>query len=61
VVEPSMRASALASSLAASLEMAREGQLELHQDAAFAPLYMRRRSAPAPDSAAAPTPDSAAG
>ena len=52
VVEPSMRASALASSLAASLEMAREGQLELHQDAAFAPLYMRRRSAPAPEGAA---------
>jgi segregation and condensation protein A len=52
VVEPSMRATALASSLAASLEMAREGQLELHQDAAFAPLYMRRRSAPMPDGAA---------
>jgi segregation and condensation protein A len=51
VVEPSMRATALASSLAASLEMAREGQLELHQDTAFAPLYMRRRSAPAPDGA----------
>jgi segregation and condensation protein A len=52
VVDPSMRATALASSLAASLEMAREGQVELHQDAAFAPLYMRRRSAPAPDGAA---------
>jgi segregation and condensation protein A len=51
VVEPSMRATALASSLAASLEMAREGQLELHQATAFAPLYMRRRSAPAPDGA----------
>jgi segregation and condensation protein A len=47
-----MRASARASSLAASLEMAREGQVELHQDAAFAPLYMRRSSAPAPDGAA---------
>ena len=49
VVEPSMRATALASSLAASLEMAREGQLELQQATAFAPLYMRRRSAPVPD------------
>jgi len=38
VVEPSMRASALASSLAASLEIASEGQLELHQEAAFATL-----------------------
>jgi chromatin segregation and condensation protein Rec8/ScpA/Scc1 (kleisin family) len=24
--------------------MAREGQLELHQDTAFAPLYVRKRS-----------------
>jgi segregation and condensation protein A len=44
VVEPSMRATVFASSLAATLEMAREGQLELHQDAAFAPLYVRRRA-----------------
>jgi segregation and condensation protein A len=43
VVEPSMRATVFASSLAATLEMAREGQLELHQDAAFGPLYIRRR------------------
>jgi segregation and condensation protein A len=46
VVEPSMRSTVLASSLAATLEMAREGQLEIHQDAAFAPLYVRRRSEP---------------
>jgi segregation and condensation protein A len=44
VVEPSMRATVFASSLAATLEMAREGQLELHQDTAFAPLYVRKRS-----------------
>src|SRR5262245_3748895 len=43
VVEPSMRATVLASSLAATLELAREGQLELHQDTPFAPLYVRRR------------------
>jgi segregation and condensation protein A len=48
VVEPSMRATAFASSLAATLELAREGQLELHQDAAFAPLFVRRRREPPP-------------
>jgi segregation and condensation protein A len=46
VVEPSMRATVLASSLAATLEMAREGQIELHQDTAFAPVYVRKRSVP---------------
>jgi segregation and condensation protein A len=51
VVEPSMRATVFASSLAATLEMAREGQLEIHQDAAFAPLYVRRRSEQGPDGA----------
>jgi len=50
VVEPSMRATVLASSLAATLELAREGQLELHQDTPFAPLYIRRR-AQGPDEA----------
>jgi segregation and condensation protein A len=34
---------ALASSFGASLEMAREGLLELRQDAPFAPIYVRRR------------------
>jgi len=48
VVEPSMRATAFASSLAATLEMVREGSIEMHQDAAFAPLYLRKR-APAND------------
>ena len=37
-----MRRSALASGFAASLELAREGRLELRQDAPFAPLYARR-------------------
>ena len=45
LVEPSMRATVLASSLAATLEMVREGQIELHQHAAFAPIYMRKREA----------------
>jgi segregation and condensation protein A len=35
---------ALASSFGASLEMAREGLIELRQDAAFAPIEMRRRA-----------------
>jgi segregation and condensation protein A len=51
VVEPSMRATVLASSLAATLEMAREGHIELHQDTAFAPVYVRKRAAPNPGDA----------
>jgi segregation and condensation protein A len=45
VVEPSMTASAFASSLAASLELVREGVIEVQQAAAFAPIYMRKRAA----------------
>jgi segregation and condensation protein A len=44
LVEPSMRASVMASSLAATLELVREGQLELHQQGAFAPIYLRKRA-----------------
>jgi segregation and condensation protein A len=40
-VEPSMRRTARASSFSASLEMVREGQIELRQDGAFAPLWVR--------------------
>jgi segregation and condensation protein A len=40
-----LRRSALASSFLAALELARQGRAELQQDAAFAPLYLRR---PAP-------------
>jgi segregation and condensation protein A len=43
LVEPSMRPTVLASSLAASLEMVREGLMEVHQNAAFAPIYVRKR------------------
>jgi segregation and condensation protein A len=42
--EPAKRSSVLASSLTASLEMAREGILELRQAGAFGPIYLRRRS-----------------
>ena len=45
VVEPTMRATAFASSLAATLEMVREGAIEMHQDGAFAPIYLRKRAA----------------
>jgi segregation and condensation protein A len=44
VVDPKMRTTAMASSLAATLELMREGQIECHQHAAFAPIYLRKRS-----------------
>jgi segregation and condensation protein A len=44
VVEPSQRATAIASSFAATLELVREGLVEVHQHAAFAPLYLRKRA-----------------
>jgi segregation and condensation protein A len=45
LVEPQMRATVMASSLAATLEMVREGVMELHQQQAFAPIYLRKRDA----------------
>ena len=57
LVEPSMRATVMASSLAATLELVREGQLELHQQGAFAPIYLRKRAeeaAPPGDEPAGP-------
>jgi len=41
------RATAIASSFAASLELVREGLIEVRQDSAFSPLYMRSRRLPA--------------
>lgn len=38
---PEERATAIASSFAASLELVREGRLEIRQDGAFSPLYLR--------------------
>jgi segregation and condensation protein A len=40
--DPKMRRSARASSFSASLELVREGRIELRQDAHFAPLYLRK-------------------
>jgi segregation and condensation protein A len=45
VVEPSMRATVRASSFSASLELAKEGRLDLRQDRPFAPIYLRARRA----------------
>ena len=43
VVEPSLAATVLASSFASTLEMVREGVMEVHQQGAFAPIYVRKR------------------
>ncbi|WP_420410465.1 segregation and condensation protein A [Hoeflea sp.] len=40
--DPEERVTAIASSFAASLEMVREGRLEIRQDGVFQPIYMRR-------------------
>jgi segregation and condensation protein A len=40
---PEERATAIASSFAASLELVREGRLEVRQEGAFAALYMRAK------------------
>ncbi|MEH2468690.1 segregation and condensation protein A [Nitrobacteraceae bacterium AZCC 2161] len=50
VVDPTQRATVMASSFAAALEMVREGTLDLSQKEAFAPLYFRK---PPPRSASA--------
>ncbi|PZM11173.1 segregation and condensation protein A [Rhizobium tubonense] len=42
MTSPSERVTAIASAFAASLEMVREGQMEIRQDGAFQPLYVRR-------------------
>ena len=56
VVDPSQKATVFASSFAAALEMVREGEVELHQKQAFAPLYFRKRP-PQPMSDAYAAPD----
>ena len=43
ITQPETRRSVRASSFTASLELAREGVIELRQDDAFQPVYMRRR------------------
>jgi segregation and condensation protein A len=54
VVEPSQRATVFASSFAAALELVREGEMELNQKEAFAPLFFRKRSPQATGAATAP-------
>lgn len=58
LVQPEDRVTAIASAFAASLEMVREGTIEIRQDDAFAPIYMRSAGKSA---AAAPTEDAGAG
>ena len=45
LVEPAMRATVFASSLAATLELVREGHVEVNQQGAFTPIYLRKRAA----------------
>jgi segregation and condensation protein A len=54
VIDPSQKATVLASSFAAALELVREGQMELNQKEAFAPLYFRKRPPQAADAMTAP-------
>jgi segregation and condensation protein A len=42
-IEPARRRSAIASTFAASLELAKRGEVELRQDETFAPIYLRAR------------------
>ncbi len=42
VTEPAMRATVFASSFAATLEMVREGLVDIHQHTPFAPIYLRK-------------------
>ncbi|MBI4273131.1 MAG: segregation/condensation protein A [Rhizobiales bacterium] len=44
VVEPAHAATVMASSFAATLEMVREGVLDMHQHTAFAPIYVRKHT-----------------
>src|SRR5262249_55510363 len=45
VVEPSLAPTVFASSFASTLELVREGLMEVHQQGAFAPIYVRKRVA----------------
>jgi segregation and condensation protein A len=57
-VEPAMRSTVYASSLAALLELVREGVMDIHQPTAFAPIYVRKHTA-APDDDLPPPPSAA--
>lgn len=49
IARPEDRASAIASSFAASLELVREGRMQLRQNAAFEPIFVRATECPASD------------
>jgi segregation and condensation protein A len=51
-VDPKLRRSARASSFSASLELVREGKIELRQDKIFAPIWIRARTAAVEEAAA---------
>ena len=42
VIDPALARTVFASSFASTLELVREGVMEVHQQAAFAPLYVRK-------------------
>jgi segregation and condensation protein A len=46
IVEPALRPSVYASGFAAALEMVRDGSIDVHQQCAFAPIYLRKRQVP---------------
>src|SRR5947199_10682597 len=48
LVEPSMRATVMASSFASVLEMVREGAMDVQQAGAFAPMFLRKRPGETP-------------
>ena len=54
IVEPSQRATVLASSFASMLELVREGIAEIHQQEPFSPLFMRKRETPQNGNSVAP-------
>ena len=54
IVDPSQKATVFASSFAAALELVREGEMELNQKEAFAPLYFRKRQPQASGAMSAP-------
>ncbi|MBR1220089.1 segregation/condensation protein A [Bradyrhizobium sp. U87765 SZCCT0131] len=55
VADPTQRATVFASSFAAALELVREGEVEINQKQAFAPIYFRKRRVEvAADTMAAP-------
>jgi segregation and condensation protein A len=46
MTSPEERRTAIASSFAATLELVRDGTMDLRQDQTFAPIYLRGRAQP---------------